>query len=110
MLVVLLGAGVARILAGESQADVKSEVVAFTGVNVLPMTSETVLSNQTVVVERGKIKSIGPAGQSPIPAGAVVVGNPASIIKKVDQLTCSKGFYDKPYGWPPYTGSETAER
>ena len=38
-----------------------------------------------------------------VPAGAVVVGNPASIIKKVDQLTCSAGFFERPYGWPPYT-------
>ena len=37
------------------------------------MTSETVLSNQTVIVDRGTIKSIEPAGQSPVPAGAVVV-------------------------------------
>ena len=67
--VVLLGAGTAWLGAGESQA----EVVAFAGVNVLPMTSETVLSTQTVIVDRGTIQSIGPEGQSPVPAGAVVV-------------------------------------
>jgi acetyltransferase-like isoleucine patch superfamily enzyme len=43
-----------------------------------------------------------------VPAGAVVVGSPASVVKKVDQLTCFKGFFDKPYGWPPYTDPETA--
>ena len=58
---------------GPQWPDSKSDIIAFAGVNVLPMTSETVLSNQTVIVDRGTIKSIEPAGQSPVPAGAVVV-------------------------------------
>lgn len=58
---------------GPPSPDSKSDIIAFAGVNVLPMTSETVLSNQTVIVERRTIKSIEPAGQSPVPAGAVVV-------------------------------------
>lgn len=37
-----------------------------------------------------------------IPDNAVAVGNPARIIKTVDELTCSAGFYDKPYTWEPY--------
>jgi hypothetical protein len=31
-----------------------------------------------------------------------VAGNPASIIKKVEDLTCPAGFFEKPYGWAPY--------
>ena len=43
---------------------------AFTNVNVVPMTSETVLQNHTVVVQNGKITAVGPASSTKIPAGA----------------------------------------
>ena len=48
-----------------------STVTAFVNVNVLPMDSERVLSNQTVLVEGGKIAAIGPA--LPVPVGATVI-------------------------------------
>jgi acetyltransferase-like isoleucine patch superfamily enzyme len=35
--------------------------------------------------------------------GSVVVGNPAHVIGRVDELECYPGFYDRPYVWPPYT-------
>jgi acetyltransferase-like isoleucine patch superfamily enzyme len=34
-----------------------------------------------------------------VPAGAVVVGNPARVVKRVDELVCWKGFYERPYVW-----------
>lgn len=34
-----------------------------------------------------------------VPAGAVVAGNPARIIKKVEELKCVKGLFKKPYEW-----------
>lgn len=34
-----------------------------------------------------------------VPPGAVVVGNPAKIVKKVNELICEKGFYEKVYEW-----------
>lgn len=37
-----------------------------------------------------------------VPAGAVVVGNPAVVIKRVDELACHAGYFRKPYSWPPY--------
>ena len=43
---------------------------AFTNVNVVPMTSETVLANQTVVVQNGRITALGPAASIKVPAGA----------------------------------------
>jgi imidazolonepropionase-like amidohydrolase len=43
---------------------------AFTNVNVVPMSSETVLANQTVVVQNGKITAVGAANAVKIPAGA----------------------------------------
>jgi hypothetical protein len=33
----------------------------------------------------------------------VVAGSPAKIIKRVDELECYPGFFEKPYVWPPYT-------
>jgi hypothetical protein len=37
-----------------------------------------------------------------VPAGSVVVGNPARVIKLVHELKCPPGFFDRPYLWPPY--------
>jgi Amidohydrolase family len=44
--------------------------VAFVHANVVPMDSERVLRDQTVVVSGRRIAAIGPAGKIPIPAGA----------------------------------------
>lgn len=40
-----------------------------------------------------------------VPPGAVVVGNPAKVIKQVDELVCYPGFFERPYVWPPYQES-----
>ena len=45
-------------------------LIAFVAVNVISMTSPEVARNQTVVVRNGVIASVGPAGRTPIPAGA----------------------------------------
>lgn len=47
--------------------------VAFIGVNVLPMDSERVLPNQTVVVSNGTITAVGPAASTAVPDGATRV-------------------------------------
>lgn len=44
--------------------------IVFTNVNVIPMTSNTVLANQVVVVDDGKIVAIGKDGEVTIPDGA----------------------------------------
>jgi imidazolonepropionase-like amidohydrolase len=46
-------------------------MTAFVGVNVIPMDTERVLSNHTVLVEDGRITALGPAGKVTVPAGAV---------------------------------------
>jgi imidazolonepropionase-like amidohydrolase len=43
---------------------------AFTNVNVVPMSSEQVLANQTVVVQDGRITAVGPAARVRIPTAA----------------------------------------
>jgi acetyltransferase-like isoleucine patch superfamily enzyme len=37
-----------------------------------------------------------------VPDSMVVAGHPAEVIKKVDELVCRPGFFDRPYVWPPY--------
>jgi imidazolonepropionase-like amidohydrolase len=44
---------------------------AFTNVNVVPMDSDRVLADQTVVVQAGRITAVGPAASVRVPAGAV---------------------------------------
>lgn len=46
------------------------KVVAFVGVNVIPMDRERVLTNQTVVVRNDRIAAFGPAASTPVPADA----------------------------------------
>ena len=47
--------------------------VAFTNVHVVPMDSERVLQDQTVIVRGDRIVSIGPAASASVPAGATRV-------------------------------------
>ena len=49
------------------------QVVAFTNVTVVPMTSNQVLANQTVVVTKDRITAVGPAKSTRVPDGAVRV-------------------------------------
>jgi hypothetical protein len=34
---------------------------------------------------------------------SVVAGNPARMIKQIDELECYPDFFDKPYSWFPYS-------
>ena len=57
------------------------KIVAFTGVTVIPMDSERLLRSHTVIVESGRIVSIGPANSLEIPANAAVIdGNDAFLL------------------------------
>lgn len=51
----------------------KAGTTAFVDVNVVPMTKELVLKNQTVLVENGIIKTIGSKDSVQVPKDAVVV-------------------------------------
>jgi imidazolonepropionase-like amidohydrolase len=50
-----------------------AQSTAFVNVNVIPMTSESVVASQTVVVVNGVIQSIGPVVDTPVPENATVV-------------------------------------
>ncbi|MDX1389325.1 MAG: amidohydrolase family protein [Acidobacteriota bacterium] len=51
----------------------RAESVAFVHVDVIPMDSERVLRDQTVVVGDGRITAFGPAAEVAVPRGAKVV-------------------------------------
>ncbi|MBL8181336.1 MAG: amidohydrolase family protein [Blastocatellia bacterium] len=50
-----------------------AQTTAFIGVNVIPMDRERVMANQTVIIEKGVIKTIGDAGKVKVPKNAVRV-------------------------------------
>lgn len=47
--------------------------VAFVHANVVPMDSERVLADHTVVASEGRITAVGPSATTPVPKGATVV-------------------------------------
>jgi len=56
-----------------AKSAVFAESTAFVNVNVVPMTSETVIEQQTVVVRKAHIEAIGPVDEVPIPEDATVI-------------------------------------
>jgi imidazolonepropionase-like amidohydrolase len=67
MLVTLAGVWLGMQAPAARQGDTS---VAFTNVSVIPMTSNRVLSNQTVVVTKDRITAVGSAGSTRVPEGA----------------------------------------
>jgi acetyltransferase-like isoleucine patch superfamily enzyme len=55
-------------------------------------------------VEIGQDSIVGAASLvlGDVPAGMVVAGHPARVIKAVSELTCPPGFFERPYVWEPY--------
>jgi imidazolonepropionase-like amidohydrolase len=56
-------------MAQGSRAALTPGSFAITGVNVIPMSADTVIRNATVLVHNGRIAAIGPAGSVRVPAG-----------------------------------------
>ena len=50
-----------------------SDIVAFTGVTLVPMDSERLVENQTVVVQGDRIVTVGNADEVEVPEGALVI-------------------------------------
>lgn len=53
-------------------------------------------------IGRGALIGAGSVVAHDVPAGMVVAGNPARVIKRVDELVCPPGFFERPYVWEPY--------
>ena len=66
------------LLVGQRQKDTNAKAqnagtTAFVNVNVIPMDTERVLENQTVIVEGERITAIGPVDEVAVPAGAEII-------------------------------------
>ena len=55
-----------------------------------------------VTIGRNAMVGAGSVVVKNVPDEAVVVGNPARVIKVVGDLKCFKGFFERPYVWEPY--------
>jgi len=55
-----------------------------------------------VEIGEGALVGAGSVVVEDVPAGMVVVGSPAHVVKAVADLTCPPGFFERPYSWPPY--------
>ena len=51
-----------------------------------------------VVIGRGALVGAGSVVVHDVPDGVVVAGSPARIIKRVDELECQAGLFERPYG------------
>ena len=61
------------LLALLSLTPAAAQTTAITHVTVLPMDARRTLSDQTVVIDGGRIAALGPAASTPVPRGATVV-------------------------------------
>jgi acetyltransferase-like isoleucine patch superfamily enzyme len=61
-----------------------------------------------VTVGKRAVVGAGSVVTRDVPDEVVVAGNPAKVIKRVDELECRMGFYERPYLWPT-PGVDTEE-
>jgi acetyltransferase-like isoleucine patch superfamily enzyme len=56
-----------------------------------------------VVIGRNSLVGAGSVVVKDVPDNTVVAGSPARVIKKIDELKCVAGFFERPYVWPPFS-------
>lgn len=63
-------------------------------------------ANSTILpgvrIGRNSLVGAGSVVVRDIPENSVAVGNPARVIKTIDELECYPGFFERPYMWEPY--------
>jgi acetyltransferase-like isoleucine patch superfamily enzyme len=70
-------------------ATVRRQVSIGANVTVLP----------GVEIGEGALVGAGSVVTANVAAGMVVAGNPARVVKKVEELVCWPGFFERPYVW-----------
>jgi acetyltransferase-like isoleucine patch superfamily enzyme len=55
-----------------------------------------------VVIGRNALVGAGSVVVKDVPPDMVVAGNPAKVIKRIQDLVCPPGFFERPYLWAPY--------
>jgi UDP-2-acetamido-3-amino-2,3-dideoxy-glucuronate N-acetyltransferase len=55
-----------------------------------------------VVVGCDAIIGAGAVVSRDVPDAVVAAGVPARVLKAVSELECFKGFFERPYLWPPH--------
>jgi acetyltransferase-like isoleucine patch superfamily enzyme len=55
-----------------------------------------------VVIGKGSLIGAGSVVVKSIPDGVVAAGNPAAVLKNIEELKCYPGFFERPYVWEPY--------
>jgi imidazolonepropionase-like amidohydrolase len=82
----------------QSFITVSAPVVALRNVRVIDGTGAPVAENQTIVIADGKIRSIGPEGSTPIPAGAQAIDLSGRTVLPGLVGMHDHMFYPSPYG------------
>jgi len=71
------------------------QTTAFVNVNVIPMDTERVLENQTVIVAGDRITAVGPVAEVTVPDGAdIVAGNGAYLMPGLADMHVHLEFDD----------------
>jgi acetyltransferase-like isoleucine patch superfamily enzyme len=52
-----------------------------------------------VKIGAGSLIGAGAVVHRDVPPGVVAAGSPAKVIKKIEELTCHAGLYERPYIW-----------
>jgi acetyltransferase-like isoleucine patch superfamily enzyme len=55
-----------------------------------------------VRIGRNSLVGAGAVVASDVPPDVVVAGSPARVVKRIDELECWPGFFERPYVWEPY--------
>jgi len=71
-------------------------------------------ANSTILpgvrIGRNSIIGAGSVITKDVSENSVVAGNPAKVIKMVNELICIKGFFERPYTWPPYSEERESKK
>lgn len=52
-----------------------------------------------VTIGEDSLIGMGSVVTRDIPPGVLAFGNPARVVKRIDQLTCEPGYFSRPYEW-----------